>query len=99
MGPEGATSNVIVRALADIGLDALVGDRKAWVNVTREFLLEVRPLPADASRSLATLSAEGELPETVTDHLAQRSGGNPFFLEEALRDLVERGRGERRDGG
>ena len=34
-----ATSNVIVRALADIGLDALVGDRKAWVNVTREFLL------------------------------------------------------------
>ena len=36
VGPEGATSNVIVRALADIGLDALVGDRKAWVNVTRE---------------------------------------------------------------
>ena len=36
VGPDGATSNVIVRALADIGLDALVGDRKAWVNVTRE---------------------------------------------------------------
>jgi ABC-type transport system substrate-binding protein/class 3 adenylate cyclase len=53
--------------------------------------VEVRPLPADASKSLAALSAEGELPETVTDHLTQRSGGNPFFLEEALRDLVERG--------
>ena len=63
--------------------------RQRYPHRTRE--VEVRPLPADASRSLATLSAEGELPETVTDHLAQRSGGNPFFLEEALRDLVERG--------
>jgi ABC-type transport system substrate-binding protein/class 3 adenylate cyclase len=60
--------------------------------------IEVRPLPADASRSLAALSAEGELPETVTDHLAQRSGGNPFFLEEALRDLVERGALVKKDG-
>jgi predicted ATPase len=53
--------------------------------------VEVRPLPADAARSLATLSADGELPESVTDHLTQRSGGNPFFLEEAVRDLIERG--------
>ena len=28
---------------------------------------------------------------TVAELLTQRSGGNPFFLEEALRDLVERG--------
>jgi ABC-type transport system substrate-binding protein/class 3 adenylate cyclase len=60
--------------------------------------IEVRPLPADASRSLATLAAEGELPESVSDLLAERSGGNPFFLEEALRDLVERGALERRNG-
>ena len=55
VGPEGATSNVIVRALADIGLDALVGDRKAWVNVTREFLLEVRPLPLPPGRTVIEL--------------------------------------------
>ncbi len=53
-------------------------------NATRTVLAIGAALPADASRLLATLSAEGELPETVTDHLAQRSGGNPFFLEEAL---------------
>jgi EAL and modified HD-GYP domain-containing signal transduction protein len=46
---EGATSKVIVRALADIGLERLVGDRLAWVNVTREFLLGVRPLPLHPS--------------------------------------------------
>ena len=55
VGPDGATSNVIVRALADIGLDALVGDRKAWVNVTREFLLEVRPLPLPPERTVIEL--------------------------------------------
>ena len=36
-------------------------------------------------------AAEGELPESVVELLAERSGGNPFFLEEALRDLIERG--------
>ena len=51
----------------------------------------MRPLPADSSRVLVSHAAEGELPESVAELLAERSGGNPFFLEEALRDLVERG--------
>jgi ABC-type transport system substrate-binding protein/class 3 adenylate cyclase len=61
--------------------------------------VEVRPLPADSSRVLVSHAAEGDLPESVAEHLAERSGGNPFFLEEALRDLIERGALERRNGG
>jgi ABC-type transport system substrate-binding protein/class 3 adenylate cyclase len=53
--------------------------------------IEVRPLPPDASRALVANAAEAQLPEPVTELLADRSGGNPFFLEEAFRDLVERG--------
>jgi class 3 adenylate cyclase len=60
--------------------------------------IEVRPLPSDSSRVLVGNAAEGELPESVTDLLAERSGGNPFFLEEAFRDLVERGALRRRNG-
>jgi len=60
--------------------------------------IEVRPLPADSSRVLVSHAAEGELPESVAELLAERSGGNPFFLEEAFRDLVERGALERRNG-
>jgi len=67
VGPDGATSNVIVRALADIGLDALVGDHKAWVNVTREFLLEVRPLPLPPERTVIEL-LEGQ---AVDDELLE----------------------------
>ena len=70
VGPEGATSNVIVRALADIGLDALVGERKAWVNVTREFLLEVRPLPLPPDRTVIEL-LEGQ---AVDDELLEVLG-------------------------
>ena len=61
--------------------------------------IEVRPLPADSSRVLVGHAADGELPESVAELLAERSGGNPFFLEEALRDLIERGALLRRNGG
>lgn len=60
--------------------------------------IELRPLPADASRTLAAASAGAELPESVAELLAERAGGNPFFLEEALRDLVERGALQRDNG-
>src|SRR5205823_1312007 len=60
--------------------------------------LELRPLPADASRQLARNAAQGELPGPVADLLAERAGGNPFFLEEALHDLIERGALRRDDG-
>jgi len=60
--------------------------------------IELRPLPLDASRALAGSVAEGDLPESVAELLAERAGGNPFFLEEALRDLIERGALRREDG-
>jgi ABC-type transport system substrate-binding protein/class 3 adenylate cyclase len=59
--------------------------------------IELRPLPAAASRELAEALAEAALPGSLTDLLAERAGGNPFFLEEALQDLIERGALRRRD--
>src|SRR5919106_4143137 len=60
--------------------------------------IELRPLPSDAARQLIGNAANGEVPDTVAELLAERSGGNPFFLEEAFRDLVERGVLERQNG-
>lgn len=40
-----ATSAVIVDGILDVGVLDLVGDRLAYLNVSREFLLSVRPLP------------------------------------------------------
>jgi ABC-type transport system substrate-binding protein/class 3 adenylate cyclase len=60
--------------------------------------IELRPLPDDASRALASSVAGAELPESVTEILTVRAGGNPYFLEEALQDLVERGELRRENG-
>ena len=74
LGPEGATSNVIVRALADIGLDALVGELKAWVNVTREFLLEVRELPLPPERTVIELLEGQEVDDELLAVLGELRG-------------------------
>jgi ABC-type transport system substrate-binding protein/class 3 adenylate cyclase len=60
--------------------------------------IELRPLPSDASRTLVGAAAEGDLPDSVAEVLVERAGGNPFFLEEAFRDLVERGALRRQNG-
>jgi ABC-type transport system substrate-binding protein len=64
----------------------------------RFFELELGPLPSEAARELAAACAGAHLPPQASEILIERSGGNPFFLEEVLRDLVERGALIREDG-
>lgn len=52
---ERATSQVIVDAIGDIGLDRLAGTHPAYVNVSRELLLAVRPLPLPPGRVVLEL--------------------------------------------
>jgi c-di-GMP phosphodiesterase len=57
-GPDqsaGMTAQVIVDALADIGLERLVGDRPAYLNVSRDFLLQFEPLPLPPDRVVLEL--------------------------------------------
>ena len=75
-----------------------LGERARQLHPHRYREIELRPLPSDASKALVDRTADGELPEAVSDLLVERAGGNPFFLEEALRDLVERGALTRSNG-
>jgi ABC-type transport system substrate-binding protein len=75
-----------------------LGERARQLFPHRYREIELRPLPADASRALVGSTAEGNLPDSVADVLVERAGGNPFFLQEAFRDLVERGALRRVDG-
>jgi ABC-type transport system substrate-binding protein/class 3 adenylate cyclase len=56
--------------------------------------LELGPL--EPEEALALVGAT--LPEEAAALLLDRSGGNPFFMEEALQDLVERGALRRENG-
>jgi ABC-type transport system substrate-binding protein len=83
-------------------------DHPAWQLVDRArrryrrlFLeLELRPLVDADVRALAEAEAdaEGALPEELAQLLAERVGGNPYFVGEAIRDLRERGALERENG-
>jgi predicted ATPase len=54
--------------------------------------LRLQPLSDGESRALVANLLEIEsLPETVRDAILKRSEGNPFFVEEVIRMLIERG--------
>jgi ABC-type transport system substrate-binding protein/class 3 adenylate cyclase len=81
-------------------------DHPAWQLVDRarrrfrrSFLeLELEPLPDADTRVLAEADAGGELSEELAQLLRERTGGNPYFVGEAIRDLRERGALKRQNG-
>ena len=75
LDPARATATVLGAALTEIGLDALVGTLPAFINVTRDFLLELRPLPMPAGRVVLELAVpeqvDAELLAVLRDLAAQ----------------------------
>ncbi len=57
--PRGATASVLVQSFADVGIDRLVGALPAYVAVTREFLLAVRPIPLTPENVVLEIDASG----------------------------------------
>ena len=80
------------------------------VATARPELLERRParnrhalmleaLHADAAGTMLDELLGTELPESVREVVVERAEGNPFFVEELLATLIDRGVLERRNGG
>jgi c-di-GMP phosphodiesterase len=82
---ERATSQVIVDAIGEIGLDRLVGGQRAYVNVSRDLLLAVRPLPLPADRVVLEL-LEGQRVDAELIAVARELVAAGFTL--ALDDFV-----------
>jgi EAL and modified HD-GYP domain-containing signal transduction protein len=55
--PREATATVLAQAIADIGLTRLAGPHPVHIDVTREFLLAVRPLPLAPERVVLEVNA------------------------------------------
>jgi c-di-GMP phosphodiesterase len=54
-----ATTQVILNAFAEIGLDQIVGGHKAFINLTQKFIQGLIPIPFETSRVVL------EIPETL----------------------------------
>jgi EAL and modified HD-GYP domain-containing signal transduction protein len=66
-----ATSTVILDGLFDVGLFDLVGDNAAYVNVSRDFLLSVRPPPLPAGRVVLELLEDQIVDDALLGVLAE----------------------------
>ena len=71
VGPEAMTAGVMAGAFGDLGLDLLVGDRSAHINVTREFLLDMRPLPLEPRRTVLELVEDQKIDTALIDVLEE----------------------------
>ena len=65
-----ATSTVILDGLLDVGLFDLVGKNLAYVNVSRDFLFSVRPLPLPARRVVLELLEDQMVDDALLGVLA-----------------------------
>ena len=69
--PDTATAAVIMHAIGDLGLPTLVGGSRAFLNVTRDFLVGQRPLPLPPRRVVLELLedqvVDGALLDAVAD--------------------------------
>ena len=73
--------------------------RPGWGKSARAGVLELEPLsPADSGLLLAELLAT-EVPSRLQELLVDRSEGNPFFVEELVGMLIDRGLLARENGG
>lgn len=90
-----ATSTVVMNAFTEIGLDNVVGDRRAWINVSRDFLLEgfARALPR--GRVVLELLEDQEVDEALLfaleDHRVRgyEIALDDFAGDEALLPMLE----------
>jgi c-di-GMP phosphodiesterase len=90
-----ATAHVLVNTFLELGLDTLVGSKRAFVNLTRDFLLQNYSLAFPADRVvlevLEDVAVDADLLAALRNLSAQgyTIALDDFFYQEHLRPLVE----------
>jgi class 3 adenylate cyclase len=77
----------------------LLDERPGWGGARRAATtIELEPLSAVETRQMLDDRLDSELPEHVREVIVKRGEGNPFFVEELLATLIDRGILERTNG-
>jgi EAL and modified HD-GYP domain-containing signal transduction protein len=93
--PEGATASVVLNAFTEIGLERIVGDRTAWINVSRDFILSGLAETLPAGRVRLELLEDQLLDDQLIEALNQLSARgyrialDDFEYSDAAEPLIE----------
>jgi c-di-GMP phosphodiesterase len=93
--PEGATASVVLNAFTEIGIERIVGDRTAWINVSRDFILSGLAQTLPVGRVRLELLEDQLLDEQLIEALNDLSTGgyrialDDFEYSEAAEPLIE----------
>ena len=80
---EQATARVVVNSMTEIGLEELVGDRPAWVNLTRDFLLGGMTHALPAERVMLEIVEDQLVDDQLVARVAElRQQGYRFALDD-----------------
>ena len=80
---ELATARVALSALTEIGLERIVGDQRAWINVTREFVLQGLADSLPPERVVLELVENQLVDEALLERIAQlRDAGYVLALDD-----------------
>lgn len=95
--PDGdaATSQVILNAFTEIGLETLVGEHLAFINLTRSFILGDNPLPLAQGKVVLEILEDIVVDEALIAAVRQLSQAgylialDDFIFHESLRPLID----------
>lgn len=85
--PDAATASVILHAFGDVDLASFVGGTRAFINVTRSFLLRQRPLPLAPGRVVLELLEDQLVDDELIEVLRETvAAGFRIALDDFVHD-------------
>lgn len=70
-----ATTTVLTNALLEMGLNRVVGDRWAFINLTRDFITGEKPVPLESDRVVVEVLEDVEVNDQVVEGLGRLAEG------------------------
>ncbi len=92
---DAATSQVLLNTFTEIGLEHLVGDHLAFINLTRPFIMGENPLPLPEGRIVLEILEDIVVDAQLVDAVRKLSASgylialDDFIYHESLRPLVD----------
>lgn len=83
---DDATSQVLINTLIEIGLDKVVGDKYAFINMTRNFLIGKLPFPLNKTNVVLEILEDIEVDEQLVEAIKDLKNNDGYLI--ALDDFI-----------